>query len=403
MKNALPTTTDGWVALARAHGAALYNPPDVVVVRGDGAWLQTLDGVRLLDCAGGMGVSLLGHNHPRIARALREQAEQLLHTSNALLTRAPIALAARLAELTGGYQSFFVNSGTEATEGALKLARALARTRGRARSVFVACSRGFHGRTFGALSVTGQPKMHDGFVPLLPTVRFVPFDDIPALQAAMDQEVAAVVVEPIQGNGGVRVPAPDYLANVQGLCREHGALWIADEVQTGIGRTGEMFASLHKNVRPDILCLAKALGGGLPLGAVLAPPELMGALGPGSHGSTFGGNPLSCAVGLAVLDAIAEEHLLARARALEATVRPKLAALPGVQEVRGKGLLLGVVLQSGLCAGDVRARALRHGLLVTVAGEDVVRLFLPAVLRDEEVVLLIQRLGAALGEAVGAP
>lgn len=389
-------STDTWLGLAHEHAAPLYGAPDIIVSRGQGMWLSTLDGQELLDCAGGMGVSLLGHGHPHVRRAIVDQIDQLLHTSNALLSPAPIALATQLARLSGGMQSFFVNSGAEATEGALKLSRAYFHRQGAARPVFVACHGGFHGRTLGALSVTGQAKLQEGFAPLLPETRFVPFGDSRALADAIDERTAAFVVEPVQGNGGVVLPPEGYLAQAAKICHDRGALLIADEIQTGMGRTGAFFASLDEGADCDIICLAKALGGGLPLGAVLARPAVMSALATGSHGSTFGGNPVACRAGLAVIETIEQNGLLARAGAIALFLTPRLRALPHVAAVRARGLLLGIELAAGLMARDVRERALARGLLVTVAGAHVVRLFVPAIAEDEQLQMAVDRLRLAI-------
>lgn len=377
--------TPALLAMAAQHAAPLYGAPDVILARGSGVYLYDLQQRRYLDFAGGMGVHILGHGHPEVVAAVVAQASTLMHTSNAYLTAGPIALAARLAKLCGDYQSFFVNSGTEAIEGALKLARAYAYKQGRARPRFIACHKGFHGRTLGALSVTGQPKLQKGFQPLLAEVSFVDYDDVDALQAAMGDDVAAVLLEPVQGNGGVRVPKDGYLAAVRHLCDQHGALMVVDEVQTGIGRCGEWLASHASGVTPDIVCLAKALGGGLPLAAVMARPQVMAAFARGSHGSTFGGNPVSCAAALATLQVMERDNLLAHARHIGALLQQLCAELPHVQEVRGRGLLLGLQLAAPLQLAKVREDCLHAGLLTTAAGADVLRLFLPAIVTEAHV------------------
>jgi acetylornithine aminotransferase len=393
--------SDRIVAQAQAHTAALYGPPPLVAVRGEGAWITTLDGRRLLDAASGMGVTVLGHGHPRVRAAIVAQVDSLLHTSNALLSPAPVALASKLFALTGGYQSFFVNSGAEATEGALKLCRAHFAARDQPRPVFVACERGFHGRTLGALSITGQPRLQRPFAPLLPEVRFVPFGDAEALARAMDAQVAAFVVEPVQGNGGVALPPAGYLQQAQQLCRRHGSLFVADEIQTGIGRTGAWFDTLAQGLAPDVLIAAKALGGGLPLGAVLARSELMSALSAGSHGSTFGGNPVACRAALATIEAIEQEGLLDRIREVERAMLAALRALPHLAAVRGKGLLFGIDATKAGTSQRLRDAALAQDLLVTVAGPDTVRLFVPAVADDATLAEIVRRLSAALRGAFG--
>lgn len=391
----LPPDAQALLASARRHAATLYGPPEVLFVRGGGSYLIDASGRSYLDWAGGMGVNLLGHGHPRVAEAITKQLATLWHTSNAFLSPAPILLAERLAELTGLEQSFFVNAGTEAMEGAIKLVRRYHHARGKPRQRIVAFERGFHGRTLGALSITGQPKMHEGFGPMLLGVDFVPFGELVAALKVIGPETAAVVVEPLQGNGGVRLPPPDFLPGLREATLRHGALLVCDEVQTGLGRCGSWLLSEQSGVLPDVVTLAKGLGGGLPLGAVMASREVMASLQFGDHGSTFGGNPVACAAALAMLDVVADEGLLQRAQTLGVELAASLATLPHVAEVRGRGLLWGLHVPA-LDLAALRHACLEEGMLTTAAGSDVLRLFVPAITGEVEIAVAHDRLGRAL-------
>jgi predicted acetylornithine/succinylornithine family transaminase len=390
------------IAMAHTYAAATYAPPPgLVAARGAGSWLWDVAGKRYLDFVGGMGANVLGHAHPEVTAAIATQAQQLCHTSNALHHVGAIELAARLARLWPGHegaQTFLCNSGTEAVEAALKLSRRYFAERGMPeRTGFVAMRQGFHGRTYGALSVTGQHSYHRGFGPLVPDVTTVAYDDVDALRQAVTARTAAVIVEPIQGNGGVQVPSAGYLQAVRQICDAAGALFIADEVQTGVGRTGAWFACNHVGVVPDMLCLAKALGGGLPLGALVAKQTIMAAFGPGSHGSTFGGNPVACAAAQATLDVLQRDALVPRAQALGAQWAEALRGLPHVRQVRGQGLLVGVVCD--VTPQAVLAACPDQGLLATRAGPEVVRMFAPLNVTEDELAEATQRLGRALTHA----
>ncbi len=335
-----------------------------------------------------MAVSALGHGHPALTSAIADQAAAVIHVSNLYAAPPVVALAEGLTRRTGMDRAFFCNSGAEAIEAALKLARRYFQVvRGESRFRFVAAEKSFHGRSFGALSVTGQPKYWEGFEPLVPGARFVPYGDVAALEAAVDQETAAILLEPIQGEGGVVIPPPGYLAAARAIADRAGCLLIFDEIQTGFGRTGTFLASAHEGVRPDVLTLAKGIAGGLPLGAMLHTEAVAEAFVPGSHMSTFGGNPVCCAAALVVLGLVGEEGFLALVRekgaALMEALNEGLASVAGVQEVRGRGLLVGISLDRP--AGPFVSALYERGVLATVAGGTVLRLSPPLVIADREI------------------
>ncbi|MEP6761679.1 MAG: acetylornithine transaminase [Sporichthyaceae bacterium] len=355
-----------------------YAPPPIALVRGAGALVWDDQGREYVDLVGGIAVNLLGHAHPAVVEAVSRQVATLGHVSNLVANGPAAELAERLLDLAGrDGRVFFCNSGAEANEAAFKLAR---RT---GRPSVVAAEGSFHGRTMGALALTGQPTKRAPFEPLPGGVTFVPYGDGPALRSAVGSWTAAVFLEPILGEGGV-VPAPDgYLASARAATSQQGALLVIDEVQTGLGRTGSWFAS--SDVRPDVITLAKGLGGGLPLGACLAFGDAAHLLAPGQHGSTFGGNPVSCAAALAVLDTIEKEALRERADELGLRLRNGIAALrhPLVEEVRGAGLMLGIVLTAPVAAA-VETAARDRGFLVNTVAPHVVRLLPPLVLTDAQ-------------------
>jgi len=353
---------------------------------GAGAWLEDEHGERYLDALAGIAVCGLGHAHPAVAEALADQARTLVHTSN--LYRIPLQeqLGARLTRLAGLERVFLANSGAEANEAAIKLARRYGHARGIDAPEILVADNAFHGRTLAALAATGNAGAQEGFAPLPAGFRRIPYGDPDAAAEAAGESVVAVLVEPIQGEGGVVVPAAGYLRQLRELCDRHGWLLMLDEVQSGMGRTGRWFAFEHEGIRPDVATLAKALGNGVPIGACLAGGAAAEVLGPGSHGSTFGGNPLACRAALAVLDTIEQEHLLARAEILGARLlarfREALGGLPGVRDIRGRGLMLGIELESP-CAGLVGA-ALEQRLLINVTAGRVIRLLPPLTLTDAE-------------------
>ncbi|EHY88210.1 acetylornithine transaminase [Saccharomonospora azurea] len=372
-----------------------YGAPELNLVRGEGAVVWDADGRRYVDFVTGIAVNALGHAHPAVVSAVTRQIATIGHTSNLYSNEPSLALAERLLRLSGADDGkvLFCNSGAEAVEAAFKLARRTGRT-----SV-VATEGGFHGRTMGALALTGQPDKRAPFEPLVPGVRHVPYGDVTALENAIDDGTAAFVLEPVQGENGVLVPGDDYLKAAREITSRHGALLVVDEVQTGIGRLGTWFAFQRAGIQPDVVTLAKGLGGGLPLGACLAFGEAATLFEPGQHGTTFGGNPVCCAAGLAVLDTIEGNGLLEHTTALGKELSAGVARLdhPLVSAVRGVGLLLGVVLSRPVSSAV--ASALRdQGFLVNPVKPDVVRLAPPLIVSREQVDALL----AALPEALDA-
>ncbi|MGW4445707.1 acetylornithine transaminase [Streptomyces sp. NPDC004682] len=380
---------------ARWQGALMnnYGTPRLPLVRGAGTAVWDADGKRYLDFVGGIAVNALGHAHPAVVDAVSTQIASLGHVSNLFAAEPPVALAERLLRLFGrDGKVFFCNSGAEANEAALKIGRLTGRTH------MVATTGGFHGRTMGALALTGQPGKQTPFLPLPGEVTHVPYGDARALADAVTDETALVIIEPIQGENGVVVPPPGYLKAARAITAATGALLVLDEVQTGVGRTGDWFAyQAHDGVLPDIVTLAKGLGGGLPLGATIAFGRAADLLQPGQHGTTFGGNPVACAAGLAVLDTIEGEGLLANAKRQSENLRAGTEALghPLIDHVRGAGLLLGIVL-TGPYAAQAQAAAQEAGFLVNAPAPDVVRLMPPLNLRDDETDAFLQALPGIL-------
>lgn len=362
-----------------------YAPAPVAFRRGQGSYLWDVEGKKYLDFAAGVAVCSTGHAHPTVVKAIQEQAAELLHTSNLYVVPNQVRLAEELLDLSGLDRAFFCNSGTEAMEAALKLARYWGHQNGGRHELLVA-DHAFHGRTMGALTLTQNPKYQQGHEPLLPGVRAVPFDDVEAMRAAITPKTAAIVVEPVQGEGGVNVPRADYLPRLRRLCDEHGILLVLDEVQTGIGRTGEWFAYQRSGVKPDIVALAKGLGSGFPIGALLAN-EKAAQWKPGAHGSTFGGNPLACAAALATLQVIREENLLANVKKQGAHLVNHLGILSDeapLENVRGSGLLVGFDLTSSPSKEFART-LLADGLLVSNIGDRTMRLAPPLTVSAAEV------------------
>ncbi len=369
-----------------------YGTPPLALVRGSGAHVVDADGREYLDLLAGIAVNALGHAHPAVVEAVTRQVSTLGHVSNLAISTPAVQLAERLLALFGrDGRVFLCNSGAEANEAAFKLARRTGRTG------MVAATGGFHGRTMGALALTGQPGKADPFRPLPGDVTFVPYGDAAALAAAVDDGTAAVLLEPIQGEGGVVTPAAGYLAAAQDAARAAGALFVLDEVQTGIGRTGTWFAHQPAGLTPDVVTLAKGLGGGLPIGACVAFGDAAGLLGPGQHGSTFGGNPVSCAAALAVLDTIEADGLLERATVVGRALSDGVRGLghPLVADVRGAGLLLGIVLAQPV-AKDAEAALRERGVLVNAVAPAVLRLAPPLVLTDADVAQFLRVLPDAL-------
>lgn len=376
-----------------------YGTPRLPLVRGEGSRLWDADGKEYLDFVGGIAVNALGHAHPAVVEAVSRQIASLGHVSNLFIAEPPVALAERLLQRFGrDGKVFFCNSGAEANEGAFKIGRLTGRPH------MVATEGGFHGRTMGALALTGQPGKQDPFRPLPGDVTHVPYGDPQALAAAVTEETALVVIEPIQGENGVVVPPPGYLKAARAITAATGALLVLDEVQTGVGRTGHWFEyQAHEGVLPDVVTLAKGLGGGLPLGATVAFGRAADLLRPGQHGTTFGGNPVACAAGLAVLDTIADEGLLDNVKRQGERIRAGVEALghPSVGHVRGAGLLLGIVLTEPL-APQVQQAAQDAGILVNAPAPDVVRLMPALNLGDDVVDAFLGALPGILDQAAHA-
>ena len=376
---------------------------DLTIVSGRGSRLVDSAGRSYLDFAAGIGVNGLGYGERRVLAAIRQQAGRLIHASNLYHSEPGAALAERLSALTFPSRVFLCNSGTEGIEAAIKFARRVGRPQGR--TELVAFEGSFHGRTLGALSMTWNAKYREPFEPLLPGVRFCPWNDLPAAAAAVGPQTAAVVVEPVQGEGGVRPAPSEFLRGLADLCRERGALLVADEVQCGLGRTGRLFAYQHAGITPDVLALAKPLGGGLPLGAVLLRQDLAPALAIGDHGSTFGGNPVACAAALVVLDRLTSSGFLAAVERRGAMLLRGLHALArrqprAVAEIRGLGLMLGIELAGE--AGPVLKALRERGVLATKAGDRVLRLLPPLVVRPAEIREFLTALDDVLAGGAGA-
>ncbi|MCW5250950.1 MULTISPECIES: acetylornithine transaminase [unclassified Streptomyces] len=382
----------------RWQGALMnnYGTPRLPLVRGEGSRLWDADGTEYLDFVGGIAVNALGHAHPAVVEAVSRQIASLGHVSNLFVAEQPVALAERLLQLFGrDGKVFFCNSGAEANEGAFKIGRLTGRPH------MVATQGGFHGRTMGSLALTGQPGKQEPFLPLPGDVTHVPYGDPQALAAAVTEETALVILEPVQGENGVIVPPPGYLKAARAITAATGALLVLDEVQTGVGRTGHWFEyQAHEGVLPDVVTLAKGLGGGLPLGATVAFGRAAELFGPGHHGTTFGGNPVACAAGLAVLDTIAGEGLLENVKRQSAELRGGIEGLghPLVAHVRGAGLLLGMVLTEPL-APQVLQAAQDAGFLVNAPAPDVVRLMPALNLGDDAVAAFLGALPGILDQA----
>jgi acetylornithine/N-succinyldiaminopimelate aminotransferase len=391
------------IALGNRLLLSNYGRSPVVLTRGAGCQLWDVEGRRFLDMTAGIAVCVLGHGDAGLAQVLAAQAQRLHHTSNLYFIEAQIRLAEALSRRGFPGRFFFCNSGTEANEAAIKIARRyqiVVKGEDR-RTEIVAMDGSFHGRTLGALSVTGQPKYRQGFGPLLPGARFIPFGDLEAARAAVGDATCAVIVEPIQAEGGINLPPPGYLQELRRLCHERGALLIFDEVQTGVGRTGSFFAYEKEGAAPDVITLAKGLAGGVPMGAMIASDDVGRAFEPGTHASTFGGNPLASAAALYVQQAIDDRRLLASCQQMGAHLNSALLRLaerrrPRAKAVRGRGLLQGLVVEGE--AAPIVARARDKGLLLSVAGGNVVRFVPPLVVTRDEIDEAVTLLDAALAE-----
>lgn len=376
------------VAMTERYQMANYARFPVAFVRGEGARLFDAEGKEYLDFLGGIAVAVLGHAHPGVARAIAGQAESLVHVSNLFHVPVQSELAGLVSEATTGGKVFFCNSGTEANEAAIKLARKWSADRGTGDRFGIVTAEGsFHGRTYGGLSATAQPRLHKGFEPLLPGFATVPFGDLGALEEALSGPVCALLLEPIQGENGIRMHPPAYLVEAARLCRENGVLFIADEIQTGMGRTGTFLACEASGAVPDIVTLAKGLANGLPLGAMVAREDVAAAFGPGAHGSTFGGNPVCCAASKVVLETLRSPGFLGEVRRKGALMREGLSRLAerrtDVREVRGMGLMLAVEME--VETKEIASRCLSRGLIVNSTAGTVLR-FLPALtVTDREI------------------
>jgi len=374
---------------------------EAVIVRGEGCWLYDADGRRYLDLGSAQGVTLLGHCHPSLSRAIAEQAQTLISCPNFLYNDVRARFAARLVEVLPPHLKhvFLANSGAEAIDGAIKFARL---TTGRTR--LIAFRSAFHGRTVGALSLTWEKKYREPFLPLLDTVH-LPYNNLAKVDEALDESVAAVFVEVVQGEGGVNIGDGDFLRGVEQLCRERGALLVIDEIQTGFGRTGRWFGFEHHDLQPDIICLAKGLGAGFPMGAIAYTERVQEKLYVGAHGSTFGGNPLACAAGLAAIQTYQSEGLVERSARLGdyflCRLREELADLALVRDVRGLGLMLAVELRQK--AGPyLKALMETHGVIALPAGPNVIRFLPPLIITEEEIEIGVQATAAVLRQETSA-
>ena len=365
-----------------------YGRLDVEFIKGEGCWLIDKDGRRYLDALSGLGVVALGHAHPAIADAISAQGGALLHTSNLYRIPNQERLADRLAALSGMENMFFSNTGAEACECAIKIARLYGHQKGIAEPAIIVADNAFHGRTMATLTATGNRKVQAGFEPLVSGFVRVPFNDLESIKQAAthNQNIVAVFIEPIQGEGGIQVADQAYLQGLRALCDDQDWLLMIDEVQSGNGRTGQFFSYQHADILPDVVTTAKGLANGVPIGVCLAANQAAHVLGPGNHGSTFGGNPLSCAAAHAVLDVFEHEQIVSRAASMGQYLRDKLASalqgVNGVKEIRGQGLMIGIELEVD-CA-ELVGQALEEGLLINVTAGSVVRLLPPLILSEEE-------------------
>jgi len=392
-----------WIAKADKYIMKTYGRYPIVPVRGEGSVLWDADGKRYLDFLAGVAVNNLGHCHPKVVAALQKQAAELIHCSNYYHIPSQIELAEILCSHSFADKAFFCNSGAEANEAAIKLARKYSREKyGPERYEIITAADSFHGRTMATVSATGQEKVQRFFDPLLHGFKHVPFNDAAALEAAISPTTCAVMLEPIQGEGGVNIPAPGYLQQVREICDRHGLIMILDEVQVGMGRTGKLFAYEHFGITPDIMTLAKALAGGAPIGTMLATDEYAAAFSPGTHGSTFGGNPLVTAAAVASVRAILEEGLLNRAEEMGEYLHGELEALqkkyPFIVEVRGIGLMIGMNLS--IPGGDIVKKGHDRGVLLNVTHDTVLRFVPPLTVSKQEVNEMIGILDGILAEIV---
>ena len=391
-------TTQETISLFDKYVIANYGRLPRVIVKGEGCYCFDADGNKILDMFPGWAVSAIGHCHPKVVEALRKQAGELLHIDNTLYSEPQGKLAKLLSERAFGGKSFFCNSGAEANEAAMKLARLYT---SQEKYKFITAEGSFHGRTFATMTATAQPKHHEGLLPLLPGFVYVPFNDIEALESAFSEEVAAVMVEPIQGEGGINLATKEYLQAIRRLCDENGAVLIFDEVTTGIGRTGKWFAYQHFDVEPDIMTMAKALGGGVAIGATMASEEVAAALVPGKHASTFGGNALACAAAVAVIEAIEEDNLLENAIKVGQYVKDKLEQLKQkhiiIDHIRAIGLMIGVQLTSS--GTEIVNKCLEKGLRINCTQGTVLRFMPPMIVTQSQIDQAVDILDTVLTES----
>jgi len=393
-------STSDWLEAARRHNSPNYDPVDIVFDHGQGMHLYDREGRSYLDFLGGVAVNALGYNHPALTEALEEQADKTLHVSNLFYSEPQIELLERLSRESFGDRVFLCNSGTEATEASMKLARRFqAKVADRPdKKEIVSMDNSFHGRTMGAITATGQPKYHDGFQPLMPRVRYTPFNDAEAAGEIIGEKTAAVIVEPVQGEGGVRPARRSFLQALRDRCDETEALLIFDEVQTGVGRTGELFAYQGYGVEPDIMALAKGLGGGMPIGATVATERAFEGWEPGSHASTFGGNPMASTAANTVLEVIERDDLCENVRRRGAELRHGLEEFSDryrvLDEVRGRGLMIGVECREG--ASTLMDYAIEERLLLNTAGHNTLRFVPPLIVAESDVTEALSRLERAL-------
>jgi acetylornithine aminotransferase len=379
-----------------SHLMNTYGRLPVAFSHGEGAWLFDVSGKRYLDALSGIAVSTLGHNHPRLVSAIAEQAARVIHTSNLYQIPQQAALSDKLAELSGMDEVFFCNSGCEANEAAIKLARLYGHKRGIAEPIIVVMEDSFHGRTLATLSATGNKKVQVGFEPLVGGFLRAPFDDLAAVERIVEGriDVVGILLEPVQGEGGIHVAQQTYLQALRKLCDEREFLLMFDEVQCGVGRTGKWFGHQNADVKPDVMSLAKGLGSGVPIGACLAAGRAAGVFQPGNHGSTFGGNPLACAAAMTTLKVIEEDGLLANAKRIGQTIRDGLAEalkdVPGVLDIRGSGLMIGIELDRP--CGALVGQALEAGYLINVTADKVVRLLPSLNFNEREATALVEGL-----------
>jgi len=390
-------TTQETIELFNKYVIANYFRLPKVIVRGQGCYIYDADGKEILDMFPGWAVSGIGHCHPKVVEAIRKQAGVLLHIDNTFYSEPQGRLAKLLSERAFGGKNFFCNSGAEANEAALKLARIAT---AKEKYKFITAQGSFHGRTFATVTATAQPKYHEGFLPLLPGFVYVPFNDIAALEKAFTDEVAAVMVEPIQGEGGINVATKEYLEAIRRLCDENAAVMILDEVQTGIGRTGKWFAYQHYDIVPDIITMAKALGGGMSIGAMMAGNEIAASLVPGKHASTFGGNAIACAAAIAVIEAIEEEGLLENAALLGEYTKDRLNKLKErhsiIDHVRGIGLMIGIQLTGP--GKEIVDKCLQNGLRINCTNDTVLRFMPPMIATQEHINKAVSILESVLTE-----